>query len=99
MVEDPADWFYSSYKAYITRTKDELLTQDLVLGLLGDGSKRKYRQYVESMLGQELEDPLKKVYGGMILGRPRFIKRVLERVKESHESPEVSNRQAPQGVA
>ena len=94
MVEDPADWFYSSYKAYITRTKDELLTQDLVLGLLGDGSKRKYRQYVESMLGQELEDPLKKVYGGMILGRPRFIKRVLERVKESHESPEVSNRQA-----
>jgi len=47
---------------------------------------------VESVIGEELADPLQKVYGGVILGSKRFIKDALDRVKyEQIESPAVSH--------
>ncbi len=36
---------------------------------------------MESVLGKEPENPLKKVYGGIILGSEKFIKKVLSRLE------------------
>jgi chromosomal replication initiation ATPase DnaA len=46
-------------------------------------------------MGEELVSPLRKVYGGVILGSKQFIRDALERVKfERVKSPEVSHRKA-----
>ena len=85
LVVKPEDYPYSSYCAYVSRGKDELIHRDLILGMIsgdGRGGRRGYRDFVERVLGEELEDPLKSVYGGIVLGGSRFIKEVLGRVKE-----------------
>ena len=35
------------------------------------GAKKRYRTFVESAIGVEMDNPLEKVFGGMILGRER----------------------------
>lgn len=84
LVAKPEEYPYSSYRAYVSRGEDDLTDRDLILGMIsgdGRGGRGRYREFVERVLGEELENPLKGVYGGMILGGRRFIKEVLGRLK------------------
>ena len=85
LVVKPEDYPYSSYDAYVFRGKDDLIHRDLILGMISrtprDG-RRGYREFVERVLGEEFEDPLKSVYGGIVLGGRQFIREVLGRAKE-----------------
>jgi len=85
LAAKPEDYPYSSYRAYVLRGEDDLTDRDLILGMIsggGRGGRGRYREFVERVLGEELESPLKGVYGGMILGGRRFIKEVLGRLKD-----------------
>ena len=51
------------------------------------------RIIVESALNEEIESPLKTVYGGIILGRVDFIKQVLGKIEVDRlENEETSHR-------
>jgi hypothetical protein len=43
-------------------------------------SRKKYREYVESALGSAAENPLEKLYGGIVLGGERFVRNVLQQL-------------------
>jgi hypothetical protein len=59
----------------------------------GEGGPERYRDYVEEAIGRNLEDPLKGVYGGAILGGLSFIKESLHRVGDGIlQREEVSHR-------
>ena len=98
MVEKPEEYPYSSYNSYITGKPEKIVTTDLLLGMLSKQRKeaqREYRSYVENGIGEVLKNPLDNAYGGIILGGERFIKGVLETIKEGYiESEEVSHRKA-----
>ncbi len=102
MVEKPEEYQYSSYKTYITGKKDEILTQDLILGLIAghkSEARRKYKAFVETAMrvNEEPDEVVKDVYGGIILGGTKFIKETLERIKEEYLlKEEVSQRRALQ---
>ena len=98
MIQRPEDYIYSSYKAYTSRKREGLLTDDLILGMMpshkGKG-KKAYRSFVEAGIGRELENPLEEVYGGIILGGTRFIKETLQRIKIEYLQKEgISERRA-----
>ena len=96
MVKKPEDYSYSSYRSYISNDKDELVTQELLLGMLSGkeaDAKKRYKRFVESAIGVDLESPLKGIYGGMILGGEGFIKDILKKLNnDSLNKEEVSNR-------
>ena len=59
----------------------------------------RYRSFVESALGEETESPLKKVYGGVILGGEGFTRNILLRLEnERLGQTEVSHRRALQAI-
>lgn len=85
-VERPEAYAYSSYGAYVSGKEDELVTRDLILEMIGGQGKaafRRYREFVERAMGEEMENPLKKVYGGVILGGKGFIRETLETLKDN----------------
>lgn len=98
IVEKPEDYPWSSYKAYISRSRDEIVTEDFIWGMISEdrGEARKgYRTYVESAIGRELENPFRAVYGGMIFGSKQFIKDILKRIKRDYLNKEdISHRRA-----
>ncbi len=98
IVEKPEDYFYSSYKSYISGNKKDMVTQNLILGMISKhkrDARKRYRTFVESAIGGEMDNPLEKVYGGMILGRESFIKEILGRLRrEDWQKEEVSYRRA-----
>ena len=98
MVMKPEEYVHSSYQSYVTRVPEGIVSPDTILGMSSgkrSEAARCYRDFVENALGEELENPLGKVYGGMILGSKRFIKDALGRVKpERVRSPEISHRKA-----
>ncbi|MEK6937651.1 MAG: transposase [Nanoarchaeota archaeon] len=94
MVDKPEAYPHSSYKTYISGDKEEIVTQDLIWGMLSKKkgeAMRRYQEFVERAIGEKQESPLKEVYGGMILGKVSFIKEVLQELKEGHlQKEEVS---------
>jgi len=98
MVEKPEEYLYSSYKAYVSKDRDDIITQDFILGMISrqrEDAKKKYKTYVESAIGREIDNPLKNVYGGMILGSNQFIKDILKKLKkEILKKGEISHRRA-----
>lgn len=98
MVQKPEDYQYSSYRAYIKKRKDNLLSRELIYGLVSrrnSDSSKQYQIFVESVIGKELDNPMEKVYGGMLLGGTRFIKGILRRIKDDDFNREdVSNKKA-----
>ena len=98
MVQRPEDFQYSSYPAYIKKRKDNLLSKELISRLVScrnRNSKNEYRIFVESAIGQELDNPMEHVYGGMILGGTRFIKNILSTIKDDYLIKEdILNRKA-----
>ena len=101
IVEKPEDYHYSSYRSYISGKKEDLVTRDLILGMVSRNPKhgpRSYRDFVEKVIGERPESPFKEVYGGMVLGGQHFVKEVLGRLKgEILQREEVSSRRALQG--
>jgi len=84
LVKRPEEYSYSSYRSYITREKEEIVHRDRIWGMIsGDGRNgvQRYRRFVEEALGRDLESPLKRVYGGVILGGGKFIRDVLRRME------------------
>jgi len=85
MVERPEDYPYSSYRAYIYKNKKDIVYRDLILGMMSKTKKDaiyRYKNFVGGAIEVELENPLKNVYSGMILGGTTFIKEALSRLKE-----------------
>lgn len=84
LVKRPEEYPYSSYRSYITREKEEMVHRDRIWGMISEDGRngaQKYRRFVEEALGKDLESPLKRVYGGVILGGDKFIRDVLRRME------------------
>lgn len=98
IMEKPEEYPYSSYKAYIKREGDKIVTPDFILNIFSKQKKeaqRKYMEYVARGVGEDLENPLKKVYGGFILGGKKFIKDTLRIIKREYlKRVEISHRKA-----
>lgn len=91
VVERPEAYPCSSYGVYVLGKEDELVTKELILemvGGLGKGAFKRYREFVERAIGEEMQSPLEKVYGGVILGGKGFIRETLETVKDKAISSE-----------
>ena len=84
MAERPEDYPHSSYDAYIAEGDGLVHTSDLLSMFSKDtkAAKQRYKIFVESALGENQESPMKKVYGGMILGSVPFIKESLSRLED-----------------
>ena len=98
IVERPQDYPYSSYKSLISEKGEEIITRDLIWGMISKDRRLRpdlYRSFVERALGRELENPLKQVYAGSILGGKSFIRETLDKLKDDVvEREEVSYRKA-----
>jgi CRP-like cAMP-binding protein len=96
IVERPEAYPYSSYKSFIQKEGEEIVYRDLILAMLASDpalARSKYRAFIESAISEELESPLKDVYGGAILGGENFIRKTLGRLKdETLSKEEVSSR-------
>lgn len=98
MVARPEEYTHSSYSSYISSAKEEIITTDMILGMLTSSStqaRERYKTYVESVSEEELQSPMVNVYGGMMLGGESFIRDVLSRLaSDKVEDTEVSHRKA-----
>jgi len=98
MSRKPEEYLHSSYRSYVSGAPESIVSPGTILGMSSAKrieAARRYRDFVESAMGEELVNPLQKVYGGVILGSKQFIRDALERVKfECVKSSEVSNRKA-----
>ena len=84
IVEKPEEFFNSSYASYIGNRKDDIVHHDQILKMISMDKKsapKLYREFVENGIGEDLENPLTKTYGGSILGEKIFIKQALSRLK------------------
>ncbi len=91
IVKMPEEYDYSSYRAYISNKGSDLVTTELVLSMAG--GVRRYRTFVEAWVDRELESPTAKIYGGLIMGKPQFIREALRKLKEGYEGKaEISHR-------
>jgi len=77
LVEAPGDYVWSSYNFYIGKKKSpEWLRREFILGYFGNkasASQKEYRKFVQSLVGQEYDSPLKNVVGSVLLGSQDFI--------------------------
>jgi putative transposase len=86
LVERPEEYAASSYRSYISKEREAIVSPDLILGMISRDHKsavRRYRAFVEMAIGKDLQSPLKDVYGGVILGGQQFIKDALSKLKET----------------
>ena len=102
MTQRPEEYAHSSYRAFVSKTEESLVTTNTILDMVANSTtdaKDCYRSFVESALGEELNGPVGKVYGGIVLGCDGFIKEVLNRLEEDQlASEEISNRKALQAT-
>jgi len=77
ITDKPEDYAYSSYRAYLTPQEESFVHRDLILAM----SKGHYRSFVES--AGQLDDPFKNAYGGMIIGKKRFISNTLALLEDT----------------
>jgi putative transposase len=98
VVERPEDYAYSSYRSYISPDAEGMVYRDQILALISDDRERalqKYKQFVEDALGKMADSPLKKVFGGMLLGTNQFRENVLKQLhRENVFKEEISHRKA-----
>ncbi|MDD4013500.1 MAG: transposase [Candidatus Omnitrophica bacterium] len=88
----PEEYRWSSYRGYIGEVKDKYIDKDAIEAIT-DLKGERYRAFVMASMNEEL-DPLKNVYGGMILGSEVFIKDKLKEIKDQVECEDVSYRDA-----
>jgi len=76
MVTKPEEHQWSSYSDYIgERSKPDWLCTEVVKKHFGEG--KKYRNFVEDMLGKEYESPIKRAIASTLLGSEPFIQEIL----------------------
>ena len=87
IVEKPEDYEYSSYRAFASGEEDKILDQSTILSMItsqmGEARKR-YCEYINSGIGEDIKNPFEGVYGGFILGGEKFIKEALKQLKEEY---------------
>ena len=100
IVEKPHDYFHSSYNSFINKKGESIVYRDQIWNMISNKIHRApsaYRSFVENMNTDEFENPLKEVYGGIILGSKTFIKKTLDTLSENKlKNTETSNRKALQ---
>ena len=95
VVKKPEEYPWSSYRYYSGQKEaPKWLRRDVILGYFGkkvsEGEKR-YREFVEAMMGQEQRNPLKDVLFSTMLGSIDFVKEVTEK----HLSHKKADRNVP----
>jgi REP element-mobilizing transposase RayT len=79
-VKKPEAYRWSSYRAYIGENDDpQWLTTDFIVGYFGKKvgpAQRKYRAFVEEMVGKEEESPLREAVLSTILGSKEFVREI-----------------------
>jgi len=102
LVTNPIDYVHSSYKSYVSKSKENFVSCNLILQMISKDRKKAeqwYADFVEQAIQEEPQSPLKHVYGGMILGGRQFIKGVLGKLEEDILSrEEISYRRELKGV-
>jgi putative transposase len=86
IVGAPQDYPYSSYRSFINNKGEEIVSRDLIWDMISrerGQAPARYRSFVERGISGELENPLKDVYGGAMLGSNAFIKEALRNVKDN----------------
>lgn len=83
LVEEPSDYLWSSYRAYVGGERSwPWLQRDFLLGQMSHGKKeaqKSYRRYVEEALREPVVNPLNKVIASTLLGSEKFIEWVREK--------------------
>ena len=82
MVAKPEEYRWSSYLDYVgERKRPEWLERSFVLEKFGKGEDRfrKYRRFVEDLLGSEYDSPFSGVVASTILGSESFVCELTER--------------------
>lgn len=90
-----SDYSWSSYPEYIGKRKaPEWLTTTFILGYFDTSqpaAQKRYRQFVEEMIGKEHESPLLQTVASTLLGTPEFI----AAVQEQHLDGKTTDRNVP----
>jgi len=84
MVEKPEDYRWSSYNAYLGRTKTVWLNADWVLGVFSSietVALQRYKSFVEEGIDRDVEDPFKAVVASTVLGKESFVEQMKEQLK------------------
>jgi len=81
IADTPEAYPFSSYPAFIDPRSETFVFRDLILSM--SRGPEGYRRFVESILPEELKNPSRDVYGSMILGRKSFIRKALQRLKDT----------------
>ena len=80
IVSKPEDYAWSSYAAYACATSSpKWLARDFILGYFGPHeatAQKRYKAFVESILGKPGESPLTDLPGGIILGSLPFVETI-----------------------
>ncbi len=83
MVEFPEEYPWSSYIYYVGLKQVPVwLTTNFIYGFFAKTpavAKKRYRQFVNDLVEQEYESPLKDVFVSTILGSVEFVKEIQER--------------------
>ena len=99
MVEDCKDYQWSSYPVFGGYVKSpEWLETDWMLSLFGDNrdiANKRYREFVESVQNEKIENPSDDVVSGAILGGVDFVnwvkKTFLSKDSDSKEMPQLKS--------
>ena len=91
LVKSPEEYQWSSYACYTSAKKTpDFLNTEFTLRFFSN-RKKEYERFVEEGLSQKIEDPLKGVKAGFILGSDEFVSKIKDRylcgIKESRDLP------------
>ncbi len=80
IVAKPEEYQWSSYRSYIGQIKvPDWQKTDFILGYFGKkeiNARKKYRAFVDEMVGQEYDSPFRGTHGTAVLGTSGFVERV-----------------------
>jgi putative transposase len=83
MVVKPEEYEWTSYRNYIGQSKaPDWLKTDFILGYFSgktSEAKTMYRKFVEDLLDNEYDSPLKATIASTVLGSPEFVNEISER--------------------
>ncbi len=89
MTNEPEEYRWSSYQYYAGKGKPpKWLTIEFILGYFGGRTaiaRKKYRDFVYALMGEEYESPLKKAVAGTLLGGKEFIDEIKEKYLKGKE--------------
>jgi len=97
IAEKPDEYLWSSYRAYIDSTRDDIVQRDFIWRMISPSSKdapAQYRTFVEQAIGVSQESPFAQTRGMAILGDQRFVQDVICRMGSTKiEGREISFRE------